>query len=78
MARTTLVIPDTIWRELKLRAAKDNKNISDWVAEAIQMKLRPAGKPPAPNAKFEESWIAKDMGDFKIPLSREAMSDLPD
>ena len=71
MARTTLVIPDALWREVKLRAAKENKNISEWVAEAIQLKIKPAGKVSPPRMKFDDFWISKPLGPMPYPLTRE-------
>ena len=72
MARTTLIIPDALWREVKLRAAKENKNISEYVAEAIQMKVKPAGKAAPPKYKFDEAWFAKPGGaNLPNPLTRE-------
>ncbi len=77
MARTTLVIPDTLWREVKLRAAKENRTISDWVAEAIKGKIQPAAK-TSTKIKFEDFWISKPMGAFPHPLTRDWIYDLPD
>ena len=71
MARTTLIIPDALWREVKLRAAKENKNISEWVAEGIQLKLRPAGKVSPPKYKLGDVWKPKPMGLIPYPLTRE-------
>ncbi|MBI4178794.1 hypothetical protein HY522_05110 [bacterium] len=72
MARTTLVIPDALWREVKLRAAKENKTISDWVAEAVQSRIKPAGKRTPPGYKFDAAWFAKPGGkDLPFPLTRE-------
>ena len=72
MARTTLVIPDALWREVKLRAAKENKTISDWVAEAVQGKIRPAGKTSSAKYKFDQAWFAKPGGkNLPYPLTRE-------
>lgn len=71
MARTTLIIPDALWREVKLRAAKENKNISEWVAAAIQLKIKPAGKTSPPKYKFGDVWKPKAMGLIPYPLTRE-------
>lgn len=75
MARTTLVIPDALWREVKQRAAKENRTISEWVAEAISGKLKSSKKSNAPNYKFE--WLAKPMG-LKMEPNREAIYNLPE
>lgn len=72
MARTTLVIPDALWREVKLRAAKENKTISNWVAEAIQGKIKPLKTASPPRKKFEDYWIAKPGGEeLPNPMTRE-------
>lgn len=77
MARTTLIIPDALWRELKLRAAKENLTISDWVADAVKLKLQPASKNPAAKIKFDEIWTSKPLGPLPSPLTREWIYDLP-
>lgn len=71
MARTTLVIPDALWREVKLRAAKENRTISEWVADAVQGKLKPKKTTPPPKYKFDEVWKPKAMGLIPYPLTRE-------
>lgn len=76
MARTTLVIPDALWREVKLRAAKENMTISDWVSEAIKGKIQPAVKASSPKPKFDDFWVSKPMG-LKIVPFRDQIYDLP-
>lgn len=79
MARTTLIIPDALWRDIKLRAAKENRTISDWVADAFRMKIQAANKAAPPTRlKFDDFWVTKDAGEFRIPLTREGIYDLPD
>lgn len=77
MARTTLVIPDTLWREVKLHAARENRNISEWVTEAIQLKMKPVRKTAPTGLKFDDFWISKPMG-LSIEPTRDAIYDLPD
>lgn len=76
MARTTLVIPDPLWREVKLRSAKENRTISEWVADAIKGKIQPAGKVSAQKIKFEDFWVSKPMGPLPCPLTRDWIYDL--
>lgn len=54
--KTTLEIPDELYREAKARAAMENRKIKDLVAEGIRLVLerstsaaeRPVGKRPSP------------------------------
>jgi hypothetical protein len=54
--KTTLEIPDDLYREAKARAAMENRKIKDLVAEGIRLVLersaladeRPTGKRPSP------------------------------
>jgi hypothetical protein len=54
--KTTLEIPDELYREAKARAAMENRKIKDLVAEGIRLVLeqstpvtkRPIGKRPSP------------------------------
>lgn len=77
MARTTLIIPDALWREVKLRTANENRTISDWIADAIRLKIQAAGRAPSPpKVKFDEVWISKPGGaDLPYPLTRDAIYD---
>ncbi len=71
MARTTLIIPDALWRELKLKAAKDNQTISEWVAGAVSAKLRPAKSIPPTRKKFEDWCRPRPLGPMPDVITRE-------
>lgn len=72
--RTTLVIPDAVYRELKQRAAKTGKTISGLVTELVRRGLtaepEPVDLPPLP---------AFDLGPPLVDVSdREALLELFD
>ncbi|MGH9473940.1 MAG: hypothetical protein ACRD1M_14500 [Terriglobales bacterium] len=44
--KTTLIIPDALYRDIKKRAAVSRRSISDLVAELLQAGMRPAVAKP--------------------------------
>jgi hypothetical protein len=72
--KTTLIIPDPIFRDLKQQAAKRGTTMSELVAELLRKGLadrpKPARLPPLPSFK---------MGPFKVDIAnREALYDILD
>jgi predicted CopG family antitoxin len=47
--RTTIDIPDDIYRKLKVKAAMEGKTVREIVLRAIQRELELAEAPPLPN-----------------------------
>lgn len=41
MVKTSLKIPDHLWEEAKVRAARERKDLADVVAEALEAHLKP-------------------------------------
>lgn len=42
--RTTIDIPDSVFREIKARAALQGRSLKDWILGAVQAELRESGK----------------------------------
>lgn len=61
--RTTLVIPDTIYRRAKKAAKQQGKTLSDFFAESVEVQLargqKPAKKPRAYQIKPVEMGLPK-------------------
>lgn len=45
--KTTLEVPDAVFRKAKAKAAERGQSLKDFVTEALQDKLRDRGIPPA-------------------------------
>lgn len=44
MVRTTLVIPEELWRQAKIRALEENRDLRDLLIEGLELILkRPKG-----------------------------------
>lgn len=73
--KTTLMIPDELYRTIKQRAAADQRTVSDMVTELLHAGLRAAKQravalPPLP------SW---DMGEARVNIAdRDALWDAMD
>jgi plasmid stability protein len=48
--RTTIDIPDQIFRELKLRAASEGRSVREIVLEGVGLRLKGASSPEQTNA----------------------------
>lgn len=61
--RTTLELPDPLFREVKSRAAQQGMKLKDLLAQYIEAGLRAPPTTPAP---------AKRRGPLPIPIARDA------
>jgi plasmid stability protein len=57
--RTTIDIPDETYRELKIKAAREDKSVREIVLQGIQKELEPSGKKKASKP-------------FRVPVIRSA------
>ena len=69
--RTTLVIPDVVYRRAKQAAKSQGKTLSELVTESVEVQLARAGKRPAKKVYRLEP---VDMGKPKVDVAdREAL-----
>lgn len=70
--KTTLMIPDGVYKEIKRRAAESGRSISDLVSELLLAGLRPAKLP----ARSLPPLPSFDMGKARVNLAdRNALED---
>lgn len=43
--RTTVDIPDTLYRKLKVRAAHEGRSVKELVLRAVRLEIQPAAEP---------------------------------
>lgn len=69
--KTTLMIPDALYGEIKQRAAQHHRSISDVVADLLQAGLRPA---PRGTAAALPKLPSFDMGRARVDVAdRDAL-----
>jgi hypothetical protein len=56
--KTTVEIPDSLYRQLKARAALKGQSIKDFLVEAVRSKLASDLKKPKSKAKLKTGWEA--------------------
>jgi plasmid stability protein len=67
--KTTLELPDQLMREVKIRAAEQNRRLKDVVAELLRRGLREPGTPGSPDTVRNR---------VRLPLVRCAREATPD
>lgn len=70
LMKTTLIIPDALYRTIKLRAAANGRTISDSVTDLLHAGLRATGE----RAKALPPLPSSDMGEAKVNIAdRDAL-----
>jgi Antitoxin ParD len=54
--KTTVEIPDTLYRQIKARAALKGQSIKDFLVEAVRAKLATDKTKPSSNRKQKTGW----------------------
>ncbi len=44
MVKTTLVLPEALWRQAKIRALEENRDLRDLLLEGLEMVLKRTGR----------------------------------
>jgi hypothetical protein len=75
--KTTLDIPDELYRQAKIRAAEENRKIKDLVSEGLMLALGLAGGAPARRPRrMKKAPVTIRKGNVIPVLSNEAMVEL--
>ena len=72
--RTTVDIPDPLYREMKVRAAKEGTTLKEMILEAVTVKLRTgkATKKPEKRARFP---VVRSRNPGSLKLGEEGVYD---
>jgi len=75
--KTTLDIPDELYRQAKVVAAQENRKMKDLVSEGLRLVLKSTEKSrPAHLRRMQKAPVTIRKGNTIRPLSNEAMADL--
>ena len=65
--RTTVDIPDPIYRELKARAARESTSVKELILQGVSITLRAGAMPPKRKSKNKSPVIqSKNPGSLKL------------
>jgi hypothetical protein len=77
LMKTTLEIPDELYRRAKIQAASENRKMKDLVSDGLRVVLGLAIQPPSRRPRRMEKPPVKIRKGNKIPvLSNDAMAEL--
>lgn len=75
--KTTLDIPDELYRQAKVVAAQENRKMKDLVSDGLRLVLGLTGKsPPSRLRRMQKAPVTIRKGNVIRALSNEAMADL--
>jgi hypothetical protein len=79
LVKTTLEIPDELYRQAKIRASQENSTIKDLVSEGLRLVLRIESKPPTGHPRrMTEAPVTVSPGNVIPALSNYEMATLLD
>jgi len=70
--RTTVDIPDSLYRELKIKAADEGKSVKELVLRAVRLELRP----PQPKVKTRKAPVIKSKHPGSLYLDNEKIFEI--
>jgi plasmid stability protein len=70
--RTTVDIPDPVYRRLKIKAASEGRSVKDLVLRAVDLELRPASK----KAKARKSPVIKSKHPGSLLLDNDKIFEI--
>ncbi len=75
--KTTLEIPDALYRQAKVQAAQENRKMKDLVSEGLRLVLGLTREtPPRPLRRMSKAPVTIRRGNVLPVLSNEAMAEL--
>ncbi len=76
--KTTLEIPDDLYRQAKVLAARENRKIKDLVSEGLMLVLGLTNQVPSPLRRVNKAPVRIRKGNVIPVLSNDAMAALLD
>jgi hypothetical protein len=73
MKRTTLILDPVLYQQLKRRAARDGRTLT----EVVEQTLRTGLRAPARTARVRSSLPSYDLGPFLVDPSRRSAAERP-
>jgi hypothetical protein len=74
--KTTLEIPDDLYRQAKVHAARENRKIKDLVSEGLMLVLGITKQAPSRLRRMTKTPVTIRKGNVIPPLSNDAMATL--